>query len=480
MLCVRHALATAELSFDESLAALERATGEELLRFDEECRDYQHDYRATHRLKLPRIDSARPREVIEEARLFFHSCTRNGHERERALRRLRWFNVRLTCAAALIRANDWVPQVRRIAHDHVIAIAKTAQAAQFLGMLDLVLALRRRHRFEESWQIVEGALVEQRWRAQRAAALSTTDARTRRFAFELVLRADSDTSQSALVAAVGDPSPVIACWAIAAARRSFTGDPLQTILRGALASRLGRVRADALRCYAAAGFSDTADVLHAALFDAAHSPRNVAAFEVQRTLNESPLPLWRAAFDRGAHVAAIAAALAEHGDATDQERLRSQLSHRRSRIRALALRGLWRTGAPDAAQHLDAALLDSSAQYAGAAIDIYAHSSEKPDRASLATALARATSPGLRHRLIIAARLLGKWEALGFLLELHLNGPDHDEQPLDFALRRWEQGFNRTFTQPSPAPRNEISGALAALRGARPSKHWARIAYLAS
>jgi hypothetical protein len=149
-------------------------------------------------------------------------------------------------------------------------------------------------------------------------------------------------------------------------------------------------------------------------------------------------------------------------------------------VRAFALRGLWRIGAPDCPGLLDEALLDGSLQFVRTALDIYSRGRELPRRETLEIALARATDPGLRHRLISGARMLGKWEALTFLLARYMECGALADPALDSALQRWELAFNRSFAQLRAEQRTEISRALASLRNSRPSKRWDSLAFFAS
>jgi hypothetical protein len=473
-------LALENLTFDEARRALEMATGAQLLAFDQERPAYWHGDLPTRAEILAVLAKESPIRANLDAYLFMESCSGNGYVREEALRALKLNVSRLACAAALIRANDWVPQVNRLAVDMIGVYSRDERARHFFSMLDLVQAQRGRRRFESNWQSIEATLLAPRWRAERAMALENSNVEARRFALELILRADADTSAQALESAVRDSSPHIALWALAAASRLLEGEALRNLLRAAQRTRVARVRADALRRYVRANHSDAGDVLRIALFDPARAPRNVAAFELQRTFGEQALPQWRAAFDQARSSAVVIAALAEHGEDVDEPRLRQGLTHRRARVRAFALRGLWRIGAPDCPGLLDEALLDGSLQFVRTALDIYSRGRELPRRETLEIALARATDPGLRHRLISGARMLGKWEALTFLLARYMECGALADPALDSALQRWELAFNRSFAQLRAEQRTEISRALASLRNSRPSKRWDSLAFFAS
>src|SRR5688572_30703889 len=73
--------------------------------------------------------------VRTEGLLFVQSCNSNGYVRERALRSKMWPGNRLTCAAALIRTDDWVPQIAEAALSMIEKLASSASACHFFGLL---------------------------------------------------------------------------------------------------------------------------------------------------------------------------------------------------------------------------------------------------------------------------------------------------------------------------------------------------------
>ncbi len=114
MRTVRKLVDSETLSFDESVDVLLTAPGELLLAFDAQVRRGRNglvDAQSRERATLVLVSSRRLADVYQ----FLHACDGNGHLRERALRALRARPGRLACAAALIRAEDWVTQVSDLA-----------------------------------------------------------------------------------------------------------------------------------------------------------------------------------------------------------------------------------------------------------------------------------------------------------------------------------------------------------------------------
>lgn len=468
----------ADLTFAEARTLLVNGDARLFLQFEANRRSYwsdPNDQFGSFEYQSSAVRWSAPEDL--DVFLFHFSGHGNGYFRERAVRGLSGRNSKLACAAALIRVDDWVPQVSTSALKCVTKLAAGDGARHFFTLLEIIQAQRVRHRFASRWSSIESVLLAPRWRAEREAALADPSPLVRRFALELTTRADTNVVQALLNGAT-DSSPLVAGGSLIIASQALTGEDLRRVLRGGLKSRMSEIRALALRHYIAAGFPDAADEAGHALFDHARAVRNVAAFHCEKTLGKSPLPIWRDAFDAGKHSTAMLAALSEHGDQGDSARLRSQLANSKGRIRTLALRGLCRVQVPDAAELLDAALLDSSSHYVRAALELYRSGNDMPARATLERALAAARSPPLQRRLTRAARLLGKWDGLGFLLACLRKSAADGSPAIELELDRWSVDYNRRFSEPTAGQRQEISTALAALEASMPSKLFKRIAFL--
>jgi hypothetical protein len=297
----------------------------------------------------------------------------------------------------------------------------------------------------------------------------------RRFAHELALRADSDDGAQTLRSAATDSSPMVASWALARAVAEQRGESLRAILRAGQRNLMSSIRVDALRRYLAADFPDARELLLAALFDRSHVVRRCAAFHLQERFTERALPLWRAKFDAGQLKDSLTVELADSGEREDEARLRSQISARRARTRAAALRGLWRLGSADVPKLLKEALHDSATRMVAAAILIHEQGNEPLRYATLESALSKAASGRLRATLLTASRLLPKWERLELLLRQYRGGRADSDAMVERELQRWVELANRSFLPLAEAQRDELGRLLAALRREKPSPLLERI-----
>lgn len=170
-----------ELSFEEAVSAVRQATGLQLLAFDEWVRR-GHRYHLTpgggDAQGVMRIALEDPE--LADAYLFYEACNGNGRVRERALRALRGRDQRLIFAAILIRTEDWVPEIARVAAVLLKDTTATPALRHAFEFLDLIDALRSRHRFVPQWiETLEPALLLLKWRDERRAALSRGNSPTR-------------------------------------------------------------------------------------------------------------------------------------------------------------------------------------------------------------------------------------------------------------------------------------------------------------
>jgi HEAT repeat protein len=252
----------------------------------------------------------------------------------------------------------------------------------------------------------------------------------------------------------------------------------RALLRLGMTHLLGSIRNAALRRYKREGFDDVRDVLIAALLDRNSSVRGAAAYGLERDFAFAAVPVWRETFDAGRNCDAMTAALAESGDASDGDRLRSQLVSKRGRVRATALQGLLRIGVSDAHALLVQALRDPSNAVARAAARAYSRGGETLDDSTLREAFDTADNPRLRSRYINLSPLLPKWSRLTFLLSLYGKAHPDELHLLDRQVNHWISKANRSYAQPGEQLRTELAQLIEELRALHPAPFWKELRHL--
>src|SRR5687767_13043143 len=114
----------------------------------------------------------------------------NGFRRENAVRRLGMLGNPLAIPCLVVRANDWVPQVRAAAVDAITRMLKSGNGMAFVTYLPQILHLEhcRRGDHTELLQSVHAFLLRQENRDALLDGLASTDSRVARIVTRLLVR----------------------------------------------------------------------------------------------------------------------------------------------------------------------------------------------------------------------------------------------------------------------------------------------------
>jgi HEAT repeat protein len=447
----------------------------QLLQLDEELRKAARYLDVTTRRQNFAL-SRSAAEAAETTAYLFTACGNcNGYVREAALTAFGNHPSRLAFAAALIRCDDWVPQVQRAASMLLGRLLESDSAPMIFEALPLLLRLRQRRRIsEEIWpQQVEPLLRSPHLRQCRWSSTKSLDTESRAYAYRLVFETDSDRALEVLFEASADRHPKISVWALGLAN-TFGSSEAQLLLKSSLRHPNSEVRAQALRLFAQLEPADLREQLGKLLFDASRGPRDVAVYLLDQHFKESGLKHWRDAIDSGTpykrHIAL--AALSYAAAPEDVSRLQSFIREPSARVRACALRGLVRADAPHADQYLVAALKDSSAFVIRYALNLTSKQNQLFALKDLKGAFETAPSEATRRQLSFAARLLGKWESLEFLFWLTMT---RGLAISGVGFDRWLVAANRRFTSLDENTRSRLLGLLQDVAARVPDARWSRI-----
>jgi HEAT repeat protein len=180
------------------------------------------------------------------------SCHHNGYVRQAAIERLGAANAGIAVPFLLIRVNDWVPAVRGAAQSSLSRYLKPAMADNLVACLPLVERLQSGTRTDHTKLIgtVESVLTSLEARPAVLAGTHSRDVAVRRYSYRLLLASPHEEPLGILSAAVTDPDPLLARWALSAAPTLLAHNLLDTLLRRAVRARPARVRELALRLVA--------------------------------------------------------------------------------------------------------------------------------------------------------------------------------------------------------------------------------------
>lgn len=455
-----------ELLPNDAVTRLPDLSGTELLALDPKLRIRQwshwHDPTPARRVPLTEISSDREEAA---AYLFVAACDASGFVRQRALEAFHHYPGRLAVSAALIRCDDWVSEVR-IAAKKLLDAVVDAKPALLVENLDLVVRLRVRQRFGDMpWYaailslLVSPDVRGQFWRWALGGAWDV-----RKFALELIASTGADSLDAAISHALRDADFRVALWGLAQLKAA-PGLARQEFLRELAQHPASSVRAAAVRMALEVDSDLGLSLVNLGLADMATEPRTAAAYILEHRFGQSPLPIWRAVLPgpESPRRRAALLGLCDYAAPEDASPIAAEARHRSARIRAAALRGLWRALSTELAVYLERALSDPAKMVVARALELYARSNETLRSDTLAPMFASAGDSRLRT-LLRGTRLMDKWQGLRLLLRLAGSKEPRRKSIVNAEIRHWILACSRRFTTPPAEMAEEILGLLEVLR----------------
>lgn len=389
------------------------------------------------------------------------SFHRDGYVREAATRALARVSSGAEVPFLLIRANDWVAQVREVASEALQARISEGQVAAFVRSLPLVARLRDCGRAnhdeladsveqllgngEADEELFEGFHSKDRFTRRACAriavvyqrahlcerALSTSDSIVRVFSAKYLL-AELPTSAACQLSA------------------RLADDRFMAIRQEALRAALERC-SESLR-----------ERLEVGLLDRSLSVRKLAGYYAKKRFDIDLAGFYRSRLpsSSGRMISACIVGLGEHGQKEDALDLVSYVTDGTPRARRSAVRAIANL---DFESHVELmtdairSVLPGVSREASLVLQ-RCHASVAPT--FLEDLLLNDPHAHVRRNAFRVLDKLGKWPSLKYAL-LAVASPDEDLVSNGVqALDRWAWSFNRSYAQPTPSEVEEISALL--------------------
>jgi len=287
-------------------------------------------------LPMSIVDVAATRDPAE---LVVAACHNDGYVRAAALDRIQREPMDTYAPVLVLRASDWVPQVRERARFICRSWLNSSPVQALLALAPMAFALERRYNGGWLSDLLRTSL-RTGTPELLAAVLAAPDWRIRRVAYLTALATDRLDPDQIMHGALKDADlPIrLACAEAAFQHARANGD--LDIPRRLATSRTAGIRADAIHRLtesgdlepALAGLLDRSPVVRALSQTVARRAGADPAQLYRDRLAESPIPV-------------AVAGLGETGTATDRDLLWPFVSHPEDRYRAEAVRALRRLGA---------------------------------------------------------------------------------------------------------------------------------------
>ena len=390
--------------------------------------------------------------------LSFHP---SGWVRSEAIKRLNWLSSGDELTFLILRANDWVKPVRDLAWRMIRRRLVPEYAAAFAGNMGVVVALETKTRTS-----MDGLLADvYHFLLTDPGALDTAighdDFRVRRGAFRIAYRHDEERRVGFIKRALRDADSLTR---LVAARQAamLSQDSLRyEFMQIMLSDRWHAIRTQALRMAVKDSGDATKAILIGLLLDRSRTVRSAARYYLRQFGMEDFRSIYLDALGGEKEAVAIAG-IGECGVADDAKAIEPYLGSSRPKILSAAVTAMSRL-IPD---ELDNMLLDN-----------LAHPHKAPSIAAawqLRDRISPLTEPRVVqiyedlslpfHARFNALKLLGaagKWDSMIYWLRGSADKEPRIAEYCERALRRWQQAYNRSFTEPSAPQIQEIRDLMA-------------------
>lgn len=401
--------------------------------------------------------------------------SRSGFARERAVLAIARSGNGAGLPHLLVRANDWVAQVRQAAVVGIGLFLTAEHLPSWAKALPEVEALGRCGRVDHGPLLtrIHGYLATEQNLAQLLKANRLPSRAVSRLLFTMGLRVHaSGEARVALLSSALAGHDIV--QATMAAHAAYSQDPADQARLGAIACRASAaaVRAHGMRILDAAGVPPTQNLVLALAMDTSPLVRAMA--------------IARAGEERATLAATARACFAGNGGASRRSialdvlcalavpdtgaHLRMGREDAMGAVRSTAIARLFAgSGGPARDQLVIVALGDASARVRRQAVEWVRRGAQSPDLPVLLE-LCRRNPAAFSGMASVAARQ-SPWTRLQFLLSMH-QSDDLDgvlRRQVEGALRRWVDDLRSCFVSPSPAEIIDLSRAWAAKRDGFPT-----------
>ena len=430
---------------------------DELSRLDENCRQfstYSSSYWPWAQIKPGEVSRiASSDDVYILGLLSFHP---SGWVRSESIKRLNLQSGGDELAYLIIRANDWVEPVRKLAWSAIRRRLRSENADAFARNMGIVVALEAKTR--TSMRELLADIYDFLLTTPRAldSAIAHENFRIRRGAFRTAYRLDEEQRSRFIKLALKDSDALIRLVAAKQAALLSDAGLRSEFMKIVLTDRWHAVRSRALHMAVSDADDSTEAILLELLLDRSRSVRSAARFYLRQLGAEDFRSIYLDALT-GDNPAVAILGVGECGIADDATAINLYLESSNPTILSAAVTATSR-------------LLPSESD--GMLLGILAHPHKAPSNAA-ARQLRERVSPQTQPRLgeiyedpslplharLNALKLLGKagkWDTLIYWLRGTGDKEAKIAEYCERGLRRWQHAFNRSFTEPSKQQVDEI------------------------
>lgn len=445
---------------------LSSASPEDLVWLDEQMRIRLYiTYGTWYDLRPQQVDVIQRVGSFSVSLLGAASFHGKGFVRERAITLLAEIRDGRELPYLLIRANDWVSQVRSAAQEAIQARLIPEYAGHFMATFSLVERLLHSERADHGGlvQSIFGFMQDQEVRAVLHAGFTASNRQVRRLSYRLAVTAPGEDVSLVLTQALREHDPMIRTWAAQQAAAVLEQEALQSALSMIAHDPYMPVRQIALLVTVEHFPTIAHDVLLDALLDTNATIREVARYYLRRQAPMDFAAFYRDALDTSTGNGLLGAihGIGETGTNADAERLLPCASQRSIRTRKAAIAEIARLHQGD--QYLSLfmqALVHALPGMSNAGREALRDRAYLLDTGWLAQQFKASPYVHVRKNILRLLARLGKWPSLPYLIRATCDTDARIVLMATRLLKRWLLSSNRYFIAPTAEQLAEIRAAL--------------------
>lgn len=405
------------------------------------------------------------------------SLSVDGFKRENAVRRLGMIGDPRAVPALIIRANDWVRQVRSAAYDALTKMLTPGNAAAFVASLPQLLHLQKCTRDDHSdlLRAVQEFLVRDSNVAMLKGSWNSDNVHVARLVTRLLVTKRALPAVEIITPGLAHDDVVVRAIVIDLLSE-LESDDFEQALATALRDRYMPVRREAFRQLLRRAPERGLVAARRFLFDASAAIRELALRHLLAAAEPVEALYSQALTTDGERIAVVRCVLWGWTAMSCRSRLpqiEQMLSSQSPGVRRAALQAMAKLSPEDASRHLQAALTDPSPAVSKEAARWICKLGVGIDVDTLIAIARSRNEVHIIHACHHIVRTGGKWDWLKFVLSVY-PAPNSgvSREMLYREIQVWERQFNRSGAQPDQRTRHELAELVSACKSQLQSKQF--------
>jgi HEAT repeat protein len=376
----------------------------------------------------------------------------DGHKRENAVRRLGLLGNPIALPALMIRANDWVLQVRVAAKNAILNLRTDENVGAFITCLPELYHLQKCGRDNHDYLIeqIEGYLLFKEHRNSVITEISNSNPLVQRACFKLALENELMKVDTLVILGL-EQSDIVTRTRASHLLRDITTDNRVKALNLALKDSFMPIRREALQIKIKEGIED--EVLLSYLFDN-NAPIREVAIKHLKASGKDVFNMYLSSLtsDSAKQIKCSLWGIGYLGKADDTEYVDQYLNNEFPSIRKQAISTKAGLLGEQSVGELENGLCDESSAVCKEAARLIQKFKIRFDANKLLDIVCASNHIHTANSCIGLAKNINKWERAIFLLELLNCKSQKDEEAqakIEHALMEWDFAFNRSQIIPN-------------------------------